>query len=164
MKPDNCFLFLGEVGTNSSPSIAGIRMALGDFGRAIDLRLMPEGARLKGDWQAEGFACPQSLSGEPWTIEADYFGIVACAHVLLFSKYMELGPDCMPREPLKRYWQVDMWNALFDACLSPLSSPPEKARALAACLKSMEVVMSSDVQKQRGAIKSIMAYHVQRRH
>lgn len=37
-----------------------------DFGRAIDLQLLPVGSQFEGVSSTEGMQCPEMLSGKPW--------------------------------------------------------------------------------------------------
>ncbi|KAK0552324.1 protein kinase [Tilletia horrida] len=138
IKIDNCLLRLDEVLDESdwtpkySPSGTGCWAAKGmiliDFGRAIDLSCYPDGQTFVADWEADERDCPQMRDGKPWVYEVDYFGIAAVAHCLLFGKYIEVketasedGKDPMIRlaQPLRRYWQGELWTKLFDLLLNP---------------------------------------------
>lgn len=37
-----------------------------DFGRAIDLHLLPDGTQFEGVSTTDGMQCPEMLSGKPW--------------------------------------------------------------------------------------------------
>ena len=57
--------------------------------------------------------------------------VTATVHCLLHGKYMTVsrrgGGKVRPREPLKRYWRTDLWDAFFDETLNGetrLDDPP----------------------------------------
>lgn len=107
-------------------------LTLIDLGRAIDLMAFPEGAKFVGDSYTEGFRCSEMIEGKPWTYEADMHCVAATVHTLLFGKYMEVqkvaGSEGVSRyrlrEPLKRYWQADLWETFFDSLLNSNDSCP----------------------------------------
>ncbi|KAE8214748.1 hypothetical protein CF327_g1881 [Tilletia walkeri] len=142
IKIDNCLLRLDEVLDESewtpkySASGTGCWAAKGmiliDFGRAIDLSCYPEGQTFVADWEADERDCMQMREGKPWVYEVDYFGIAAVAHCLLFGKYIEThtageqdgqevngAPRLVLSQPLRRYWQGELWGKLFDLLLNP---------------------------------------------
>ncbi|KAK0531162.1 protein kinase [Tilletia horrida] len=142
IKIDNCLLRLDEVYDESewtpkyAPSGTGCWAAKGmiliDFGRAIDLSCYPPGQTFVADWEADERDCLQMREGKPWVYEADYYGIAAVAHCLLFGKYIETKVEEGRAEqdgggkrllklvqPLRRYWQGEIWGRLFDLLLNP---------------------------------------------
>ena len=128
IKPDNVLLRFGgsqiEEWTPNRPGTWRERgIALIDFGRSIDLTAHAPGAAFIGDCGTENFRCVEMLSGKPWTFQADTFGALGCAHVMLFGTYMEVDFDegtgrWRRREPLKRYWQTELWEPFFDVLLN----------------------------------------------
>jgi checkpoint serine/threonine-protein kinase len=141
VKIDNCLLRLEEVveGANAwavvyDPTGAngwaykGIRMI--DFGRAIDTTFFTPGQQFVGDWPTDERDCVELREGRPWTYQTDYWGLASIIHCMLFGKYIETTavidsssdtPQTRYRitAPLKRYWQTDIWNPLFDLLLNP---------------------------------------------
>eukprot|EP00899_Mesostigma_viride_P020539 jgi/Mesvir1/28487/Mv15902-RA.5 len=114
-------------------------LTLIDWGRSIDLSLLPPGTEFTGDSNTEAFRCTEMADGRPWTFQADTFALCGVVHCMLFGKYMEItkspasGGDSSQtpvyslKEPLKRYWQVDLWRSLFDTLLNVrdcVSNPP----------------------------------------
>ncbi|KAL1730348.1 hypothetical protein EV714DRAFT_250325 [Schizophyllum commune] len=105
----------------------GVKLA--DFGRAVDTRLFPRSQRFLADWEVKECDCPEIREGRPWTYETDYFGLAGIAYCMLFGKY--ISPEAVTvvevdgedrrriATPLKRYWQGEMWNQLFDVLLNP---------------------------------------------
>jgi hypothetical protein len=51
-----------------------------DFGRAIDLQLLPAGTQFEGVSTTEGMQCPEMLSGKPW----HYCVRFPCSHLRQF--------------------------------------------------------------------------------
>jgi checkpoint serine/threonine-protein kinase len=58
---------------------------------------------------------------QPWTFQADLFGIASVVHCMLHNEYMQIqneGGIWRPKLKLKRYWQTDLWNDLFEAFIN----------------------------------------------
>jgi hypothetical protein len=138
VKPDNWVLM-------SSDGIQGSELMLVDFGRAVDLsELASDGVdamdvKLLGEASERDMMCVAMRKGRPWSFDADTFGICASAHVLLFGTHIEIEQKrdkrWMPQQRLKRYWQNDLWTALFDTLLNSdegayVGSRPRSLRAL----------------------------------
>ncbi len=130
LKIDNCLLRLGDASSWSNiyarDGSSGWRekgLTLIDFGRAIDLNAFPNrDQQFVADWETDSKDCFEMRNGQPFTYETDWFGVAAVAHCLLFGKYMETkveGGRHRVVAPMKRYWQAELWNALFDVCLNP---------------------------------------------
>lgn len=130
LKIDNCLLRLEEpkeTWTNqynrhgeNGWSAKGITLI--DFGRAIDLRQFKAEQRFLADWTCDDHDCFELQTGQSWKYEIDYHGIASIAYCLLFGKYIEViqGVDQLLAvdKPFRRYWQVDLWTALFRLCLN----------------------------------------------
>lgn len=107
-------------------------IALIDLGRGIDLRAFRPDVQFVADWKTTEADCAEMREMRPWTFQVDYHGLAATVHSLLFGKYIEtvaergavLGAGATKtykvREPLKRYWQTELWGACFDVLLNPL--------------------------------------------
>ena len=136
LKIDNCLIRLEEVpgGTLAwskeySPSGDGgwgsKGLKLIDFGRTIDTTLFPTGQTYIADWKTDGRDCVEMRQGRPWTYQTDYAGLASIVYCMLFGRYMETaeveeeGKRVRPLQGMKRYWQVDLWNRVFDALLNP---------------------------------------------
>ncbi|KAI9725400.1 MAG: hypothetical protein M1828_003250 [Chrysothrix sp. TS-e1954] len=115
-------------GTNSW-STKGITLI--DFGRGIDTRAFPQHCQFIADWPTGPTDCAEMRDLRPWTYQADYHGLAAIAHTLLFGKYIDtiaekgagLGPGAGAKtykikESLKRYWQTELWGDMFGLLLN----------------------------------------------
>ena len=138
LKIDNCLLRIDDApagvtwsnayDADGSDGWASKGLTLIDFGRAIDLALYPAGQRFVSTWKTETRDCSEMRQGKPWTYEADYHGIAAVAYCLLYGKYLETIVDenaAQPRnkfsQPLRRYWQTDLWQDFFELMLNPVA-------------------------------------------
>lgn len=93
-----------------------------DFGRSIDLKLFDDEVRFNSSWKTDEQDCPQMRDNRPWKFEADYYGMAAIIHTLLFGTYIKVKREdnhVHLETPLKRYWQNEIWNPLFDLLLNP---------------------------------------------
>ena len=113
-----------------------------DFGNAVDLAQItsdPDHRNVSfcGIAARRDMQCIAMRDGQSWSHDADTFGVLCCAHVLLYGTHMELkkigGNRWAPSTSLKRYWKVDLWNEIFDTLLTPgdsrrLSSTSRKDR------------------------------------
>lgn len=120
-------------------------IALIDFGRGIDMKAFRPDVAFIADWKTGATDCAEMRECRPWTWQIDYFGLAGVLHSLLFGKYIEtvavavtvtgndgdddglggsggaLGPAKTYRlkEGFKRYWQGEIWSAVFDLLLNP---------------------------------------------
>ncbi|CAK7900667.1 checkpoint serine/threonine-protein kinase Bub1p [[Candida] anglica] len=136
LKADNCMIRLvsdedeeklsEEFNRSKSSGWNDRGITLIDFGRAIDLTLFHNNKsipRFVSHWKSEQQDCPQMNKGEPWSYEADYYGVASIIHTLLFGKYIEIQEKQDGKyklsNNLKRYWQVELWAPLFETLLNP---------------------------------------------
>lgn len=107
-------------------------ISLIDFGRGIDMRLFHPNVQFIADWKTDTQDCAEMREMRPWTYQIDYHGLAAIIHSMLFGKYIDtttterggLGGGAGARRyritsTLKRYWQTEIWNELFDVLLNP---------------------------------------------
>lgn len=140
LKADNCLVRFDPVSDqewsskyqpDGSYGWARKGITLIDFGRAIDMTLFRPGVQFIADWETDQQDCAEMRELRPWTYQADYHGLAAVIHSLLFGKYIETVADGagLPggglrhykiTTPLKRYWEKDIWSQLFDVLLNPL--------------------------------------------
>ncbi|KAK9822716.1 hypothetical protein WJX81_007865 [Elliptochloris bilobata] len=116
------------------------RLQLIDFGRAVDLALLPADAQFLGDSQTEAFRCREMAEGRVWRFQADAFALAGTLHCLLFGEYMEVecavdstGAERVRlRHAFRRYWATELWGEVFDSLLNPTDkgAPPPCALLL----------------------------------
>lgn len=177
LKIDNCLLRLEDVpggaGAWSSSYSAsgeggwshkGLRVI--DFGRTIDTRLFPAGQQFIADWPTDDRDCFEARQDQPWTFQADYFGLVGIIYCMLFGKYIHAGAidSTSARRklstPLKRYWQTDLWNRLLDVLLNPTTVRPDGqlpvSEELGTLRREMESWLQANCNKASGTLKGLL--------
>lgn len=128
LKPDNCMVrfdpgVLGPYSIHGDNGWDTKGIQLIDFGRSIDVTLFPKNIKFKVNLKTDNQDCPEMRNNDSWTYEADYFGIANIIHTLLFGTFIETLPDKFIggyklASPIKRYWQQDLWNPLFETLLN----------------------------------------------
>ncbi|KAF9450884.1 hypothetical protein P691DRAFT_725098 [Macrolepiota fuliginosa MF-IS2] len=181
LKIDNCLLRLEEIPGGASAwgamyepsgdggwSYKGLKVI--DFGRTIDTRLFPSGQQYLTDWAADERDCFEIREGKPWTFQTDYFGLAGIVYCMLFGKYIQensvtLVPESPMKRykistPLKRYWQGDIWNQLFDVLLNPCLVKPNGAlpicNELAEIRKEMEAWLQANCNRSSNTLKGLL--------
>ncbi|KAE8373093.1 Mad3/BUB1 homology region 1-domain-containing protein [Aspergillus bertholletiae] len=107
-------------------------LSLIDFGRSIDMHAFQPSVQFVADWEVKTHECNEIQEMRPWTHQIDLYGLAGTVHVMLFGKYIESsavrqsegaspnGPRTYRiRESLKRYWEREIWNDVFDLLLNP---------------------------------------------
>ncbi|KAE8350022.1 Mad3/BUB1 homology region 1-domain-containing protein [Aspergillus coremiiformis] len=107
-------------------------LSLIDFGRGIDMHAFQPSIQFVADWKAKTHECNEIQEMRPWTHQIDLYGLAGTVHVMLFGKYIESSPirqseGLSPNasrtyrihESLKRYWEREIWNDVFDLLLNP---------------------------------------------
>ncbi|KAI9739900.1 MAG: hypothetical protein M1818_004956 [Claussenomyces sp. TS43310] len=166
LKADNCLVRLDALGDAEVWSTRYKRdgsggwnrkgLALIDFGRGIDMKVFGSDVQFIADWRTGPADCAEMRELRPWTHQIDYHGLAAVIHTLLFGRYIDtvaggagapaatLGAGATRtyrlREGLKRYWQQDIWHAVFDLLLNPLMHLEGEEGARLPLLKGMRRV------------------------
>ncbi|ODV84938.1 hypothetical protein CANARDRAFT_8073 [[Candida] arabinofermentans NRRL YB-2248] len=122
IKPDNCMVNFSETSMNNS-ELTYNDIKLIDFGRSVDLSLFPPNVKFVTELDSkDNQDCPEMNMGDPWKYEPDYYGIANVMHTLLFGKFIQTKKDSNSNwvlsDPLKRYWQKDLWEELFKLLLN----------------------------------------------
>jgi checkpoint serine/threonine-protein kinase len=143
IKPDNLLVALPEPGAGGDENAApAVGVQLIDFGRGVDLELLPPGSRLRGDCGTDAFRCVEMREGEEWVWQADAYGAAGVVHCLLFGEYMDVervveGATGRARLRIKaafrRYWAEEVWGEFFSTLLNHVDDaapPPWEALAL----------------------------------
>lgn len=99
-------------------------LVLIDYGRAVDLKLLKdeEESRFYIKSKHEAFnASPRIAQGLDVSHEMDWYGVADCLHWLLFQRALQTKTAATVKlsNPLKRYWQTDVWDPLFQDLLNP---------------------------------------------
>ena len=180
LKIDNCLVRLEEI-PNSSWSTQYARdgsngwsskgVKLIDFGRAIDLSLFSEGGanqQFTADWKVDERDCVEMREGRPWSYQTDYSGLASVCYCLLYGKYIGTEAVTTPEgskrykidQPLKRYWQADLWNPLFDTLLNPTVVRADGALPisdeLASIRQTFETWLEANCQKGGKSLRSML--------
>jgi len=182
LKIDNCLLRLEEV-PGGAAAWSGTYQATGeggwsykglkviDFGRTIDTRLFPPGQQFTADWPTDERDCLEIRENRPWTYQTDYFGLAGIIYCMLFGKYIQANSITTFADefgvqrskiatPFKRYWQLDIWNRLFDTLLNPgvvLSNGELPiCDALAGLRREMEQWLQSNCNRTSNTLKGLL--------
>ncbi|CCF60444.1 hypothetical protein KAFR_0K00880 [Kazachstania africana CBS 2517] len=128
LKPENCMIRfesyknLGKYNAQGANGWNKKGVYLIDFGRSFDLTLFEPGIKFKADWKTDQQDCYEMRMGKPWSYEADYYGLASIIHSMLFGKLIETidSPNgkVKLKNNLKRYWQKDLWQTVFDTLLN----------------------------------------------
>ena len=93
-----------------------------DFGRSIDMELLPDGSQFTVSCYTEQFECVEMQSGRPWTYQMDYYGLLSCVHMMIHNEYMSVMQDKEGRwVPTKKpHRRVDraFFGMLYDTFLN----------------------------------------------
>lgn len=162
-------------------------LSLIDFGRAIDLRAFRPDVQFVADWKTSRADCAEMREMRPWTWQVDYWGVAGVLHSLLFGKYIEdvvekntrassggmddggaVGVGGLKRyrlkEGLKRYWQTEIWQRLFDVLLNPArwvegeeGGRMPVTRTLRACREGMEDWLEGNAERKglKGSLRRL---------
>ena len=134
-----------------------------DFGRSVDLHLLgemrgskPMDIKLRGEAATDEMQCAAMKDSQAWSFDADTFGVVASAHIMLFGDHMEIqkrGTKWLPRETAKRYHQRAIWDKLFlqllnkdDLTRTALGSTPRSLRDLRMTIENYLQSKQHDLQ------------------
>ncbi|XP_034251361.1 uncharacterized protein LOC117651430 [Thrips palmi] len=117
LKPDN-ILIRSIPGSGPGPCIQFI-----DFGRSIDMSLMPDGATFDTVVMTDTFTCIEMRTGKPWTYQTDLFGLANTTHCLLFGDYMKVQESKSSgrwaiQSRLPRHVNGEFWTPFFDTLLN----------------------------------------------
>ncbi|GAB4819516.1 hypothetical protein N2152v2_006562 [Parachlorella kessleri] len=155
IKPDNLLVRVSHASGEDENAAPSVRLQLIDFGRSVDLELLPEGAVLQGDSGTDAFRCVEMREGTPWLYQADCYGVCGVVHCLLFGDYMEVDRvrdaegniSLRLRQGFKRYWAQDLWADFFSTLLNHTGGmrPPPATQLL----QQFELYLGSTPSVQR---------------
>lgn len=159
IKPDNVLVSLvgpAEAGDENAAPVLGLQLI--DFGRSVDLELLPPGAALFGDSGTDAFRCVEMREGQPWVWQADTYGAAGVLHCLLLGEYMDVervvdtstgASSLRIKSQLRRYWQTGMWAQAFSTLLNHWSLDTESPPPWHALAKTFEEWLGSSRELQR---------------
>ncbi|KAG5638772.1 hypothetical protein H0H81_010193 [Sphagnurus paluster] len=177
LKIDNCLLRLEDVPGGGSAwssmyqpsgdggwSYKGLKVI--DFGRTIDTRLFPAGQCFIAEWPTDDRDCFEAREDRPWTFQTDYFGLAGIIYCMLFGKYIHasavsaVGDRHKIATTMKRYWQTELWNRLFDILLNPCLVRPDGqlpvSDELGAVREEMEAWLQANCNRTSNTLKGLL--------
>lgn len=164
IKPDNLLVTYDSSGSD----VTNVGLQLIDFGRSVDLELLPPGSVMSGDCGTEAFRCVEMREGQPWLWQGDAYGAAGVLHCLLFGEYMEVervmnaeGATFLRiKSVFRRYWQRDMWDSVFSQLLNwttlDAATPPPWGQL--AEMVEIFLATNKDAQRtQQGELNKLLA-------
>lgn len=166
--PDGDTEVASQYSAHGSSGWSAKGITLIDFGRGIDMRHFVPNVQFIADWPTTETDCAEMRELRPWTFQADYHGIAAIAHTMLFGKYIEtiaerggIGAGAAKtyrlREGLKRWWQTEIWEDFFALLLNPTrhlemeeGQKMPVTRGLRECREKMEKWLEGNSEKGVG--------------
>merc|ERR1719462_662362 len=117
LKPDNFLV-------TDLPGLHNRALQMIDFGKALDMQLIPEHTVFTDQVSTSGLRCIEMRERRPWRHHIDYFGVAATVYCLLIGKYLKVKKSKStgrwePKEfKPRRGWQGAFWGRFFDALLN----------------------------------------------
>lgn len=117
LKPDNFLV-------TDFPGLHNRALQMIDFGKALDMKLVPEDTVFNDQVSTSGLRCVEMRERRPWRHHIDYFGVAATAYCLLVGKYLKVKKSKAtgrwePKEfKPRRGWQGAFWGRFFDTLLN----------------------------------------------
>lgn len=116
LKPDN--IVVREIPVQNEPEPC---IQLIDFGRCIDMSLLPPNIEFDYMFKTEDNKCIEMKEKKPWTYQIDLQGLASIFHCLLVSDYMKVQKKnerwCL-QKTLLRTVNREFWNPIFDSLLN----------------------------------------------
>ena len=85
-----------------------LSLQLIDFGRSIDMSLLPPGTSFTKVVNTDGITCSEMRESKPWREHIDYFGLAAVAYCLLFQNYIETVKVRLGKAEV-----IELWNSQY---------------------------------------------------
>jgi len=164
IKPDNWLLRDKENTMNSMSMLYTKSVVLIDFGRSIDMKLMPQGSEFTTSCNTDLFECVEMQTKRPWTYQVDYYGILACIYLLLHNEYMKVRYDTrtkkwMPTNKPPRRVNRELFEGLFSDLLNieNCKSIPPLDGYISKLQNYLQSIGASDRRKQLRSHYSFMS-------
>jgi checkpoint serine/threonine-protein kinase len=170
VKPDNWVLMESATAfVSCRDEIEASDLMLVDFGRAVDLTdaakggIDPMDVKLFGDAAGEDMACVAMRKGLGWSFDVDTYGLCASAHVLLFGTHLEVEEDhssrrWKPRKPLRRYWQKEIWQEVFDTLLNLDEVTGNAIGSRSRSLRSLRTMIEDHLSDRGRELESLLRH------
>jgi checkpoint serine/threonine-protein kinase len=102
-------------------------------------------------------------SGQSWSYDADTFGICDCAYVLLFGKDISIrqkkGNRWQQSEQLKRYWNKDIWNEIFNSLLNLDEDTGSPIGSRAFNLRRLQEKINTYLEQNLKQLHCLLSHH-----
>ena len=141
-----------------------------DFGRAIDLEKFSDqyedvrNTMFLGNASCRDMMCVAMKNNTPWSYDIDTFGILSSAHVLLYGTHLEIrrngNNQWQPVSRLRRYWQRDLWNEIFDTLLNLDEESGAAIGSRARSLRSLRQKIESYLRTEKEKLSSLLTRQV----
>lgn len=159
VKPDNFVLHAIPSLESSTPCLKLI-----DFGRSIDMKLLPEGTTFTTVVKTDGFQCNEMKENRPWTYQIDLYGLAGTLYLLLVGEYMKVEKTenkWILNKPIPRYTMPKLWQPLFSALLNVESCNklPDLTEMRKLLQKSIQSVESSNINQQLNTFTNALLGH-----
>ncbi|XP_050431084.1 mitotic checkpoint serine/threonine-protein kinase BUB1 beta-like [Adelges cooleyi] len=92
-----------------------------DFGRSIDMTLLPAGTTFTYAVKTADFVCHEMREKSPWTYQTDHYGLAGIIYMLLMAEYMKttkIRKSWVLMKPLPRYMDKDLWCSILTNLLN----------------------------------------------
>ncbi|KAL7647717.1 UNVERIFIED_CONTAM: hypothetical protein RMT77_001326 [Armadillidium vulgare] len=121
LKPDNVLIVDIPNDIADSEDVLPV-VKLIDFGRSIDMKLLPQNTTFTKKVVTSGFTCVEMKENRPWTYQTDLYGLAAIAHCLIWGSYMnvkkESGVWKVCGVNYQRYMNKVFWQDFFHKMLN----------------------------------------------
>ena len=167
IKPDNFVLSSLDCADNAYKDIELSDLMLVDFGRAVDMQdyagdgVEARTVMFRGDACQDDMKCVAMRAGKSWSFDIDSFGVLACAHVLLFGTHIKLrkgkGDRWTLADSFKRYWQRDIWTNVFGTLLNLDEDSGAAIGSRARSLRSLREGIDAYTEKESSKLRSFLS-------
>lgn len=167
VKPDNFVLSSIGCEDNKFRDIEFSDLMLVDFGRAVDLEdhagdgVEARSVMFRGDACQADMQCVAMRAGKSWSYDIDTFGVLACAHVLLYGTHINLrkgkGDRWALANSFKRYWQKEIWTNIFGTLLNLDEESGAAIGSRARSLRSLREEIDVYTEKESDKLRSFLS-------
>jgi checkpoint serine/threonine-protein kinase len=153
---------------NSFHDIDFSDLMLVDFGRAVDLEdhagdsVEARSVMFRGDACQDDMKCVAMRGGKSWSYDIDTFGVLACAHVLLYGTHIKIrkgkgGDRWTLANSFKRYWQKDIWTNVFGTLLNLDEESGAAIGSRSRSLRSLREAIDAYTDRESDRLRSFLS-------